>query len=183
MAASPTMRQGGGKTVLRVAPMPGAKGRGRLQIGGLSMPCALGPAGITRFKREGDGATPAGRWRLVAGFYRADRMARPHTLLPMIATQPRDGWCDDPRHPCYNRPVRLPFRAGHETMQRVDRLYDVVFVTDHNQRPRKRGGGSAIFFHIAKDGWPPTAGCVAIQPQQMRRLLPLLRKATDLLIV
>ena len=37
-------------------------------------------SGITRNKREGDGATPAGAWRLMGGGYRADRLQRPLLL-------------------------------------------------------------------------------------------------------
>lgn len=169
--------------MIRVAPLPGAKGKGRLHFRGLAVPCALGPAGIRRIKREGDGATPAGTWRLTHGFFRADRMARPRSLAPLAPIGPNDGWCDDPKHHAYNRPVRLPFKAGHETMRREDRLYDVVFITDHNQSPRVRGGGSAIFFHVAKDGHKPTAGCVAILPEHMRRLLPQLPRRVALRIV
>ncbi|MBL8573219.1 MAG: L,D-transpeptidase catalytic domain protein, partial [Hyphomicrobiaceae bacterium] len=131
--------------IIRVAATPGARGRGRLHLGALVLPCALGPAGIVRRKREGDGGTPAGRWRLLAGYWRADRAPRPRCALPLAPIRPGDLWCDDPRHALYNRPARAPFAAGHETMRRDDRLYDVVLVIDHNQRPRIRGAGSAIF--------------------------------------
>ena len=50
---------------------------------------------------------------------------------------------------------------------RRDRLYDVVIVLDHNINRRMGRGGSAIFFHIAKPGYPPTEGCVAISPRAM----------------
>ena len=57
-------------------------------------------------------------------------------------------------------------------MRRDDRLYDVVIVMDHNITSRMSLGGSAIFFHIAKPDYPPTEGCVAISPADMRWLLP-----------
>lgn len=171
-----------GIEVLTVRAVPGAKGRGRLHAGGLVLPCALGPAGIVRRKREGDGATPAGRFRLVHAFWRADRHPRPPLALRLAPIRPGDLWCDDPRHALYNRPARAPFRAGHETMRREDRLYDLVIVTDHNQRPRVRGAGSAIFFHIARDGLTPTQGCVAIAPAAMRRLAPRLAPGAVLAI-
>ncbi len=50
---------------------------------------------------------------------------------------------------------------------RRDRLYDVVIVLDYNVTRRMTRGGSAIFFHIAKPGYPPTEGCVAISPRDM----------------
>ena len=166
-------------TRLRATRAFGAPGRGRLHVGALVLPCALGPAGVRRAKREGDGATPAGRFRLLEAFWRADRTPRPATRLRLTAIRPGDLWCDDPRAALYNRPARAPLRDGCEKMARDDRLYDVVVVLDHNQRPRVRGFGSAIFFHVAREGFPPTQGCVAVAPEAMRRVLPLLaRRAT-----
>ncbi|MBK9081128.1 MAG: L,D-transpeptidase family protein [Rhizobiales bacterium] len=153
-----------------------------MHVAGLTLPCALGPAGVRHGKREGDGATPAGRYRLLFGYFRADRTQRPNAALPLVAVRARDGWCDDPAHRLYNRPARLPLSASAETMRREDRLYDVVIVTDHNQRPRVRGRGSAIFFHIAREGFTPTQGCVAISPDAMRRLLPRLARSAEIVI-
>lgn len=171
-----------GIQILRVKQAFGRPGRGRLLVGDLALPCALGPAGVVRRKREGDGGTPAGRYRLLFGYYRADRGQRPRVALPIAPIRAGDLWCDDPGSALYNRPARAPLAAGHEDLRRDDRLYDVVLVTDHNQRPRRRGGGSAIFFHIARDGLPPTQGCVAIAPDAMRRLLPRLRRGATLVI-
>lgn len=167
---------------LRATRAFGPEGLGRLHVGGLVLPCALGPAGVRRRKREGDGATPAGRFRLLSGGWRADRMPRPVAGLPLAPLRVGDLWCDDPRHPLYNRPARAPFKAGCETMRRDDRLYDVVIVLDHNQRPRVRGAGSAIFLHVAREGFAPTQGCVAISPEAMRRLLPRLSAGSVLIV-
>ena len=67
-------------------------------------------------------------------------------------------------------------------MPDLPELRRVVIVTDHNQRPRVRGRGSAIFFHIAREGFSPTQGCVAIAPAAMRRLLPRLAREVELTI-
>ena len=147
--------------------------RGVLVAGPLTAPCALGRSGITRRKREGDGATPAGTLRLVAGYWRADRVARPCTAVPMSSLRPSDGWCDDPADRRYNRPVRLPYPGGHEDMWRQDHLYDIVVVLDWNLARPRPGGGSAIFFHLAAPGLGPTAGCIAVTLPAMRRLLTL----------
>lgn len=156
--------------------------RGCLSVGGHSIPCALGRSGISRRKREGDGATPAGRFRPVAVFYRPDRVRRPLTRLPVKPLRRADGWCDDPRHGRYNRPVRLPFAASHEAMWRDDHLYDIVVVLDYNRRPRVRGAGSAVFFHLARTGYPPTEGCIAVSLADMRRVLARLDAASVLAI-
>ncbi len=155
---------------------------GRLHIGGLVLPCAIGAGGLRHAKREGDRATPIGCMRLVEGFFRADRLARPGAGLPLRALKPTDGWCDDPHAPAYNRPVRLPHPAGHETLWRADGLYDVVLVLDYNLRPCRRGRGSAIFLHCAKPDLAPTLGCVALRPADLRRLLPRLRRGMEVVV-
>lgn len=93
------------------------------------------------------------------------------------------GWCDAPSDRNYNRAVALPYPASHERMQRADRVYDVCLVLDYNIRPRRRGAGSAIFFHVAKPGLLPTEGCVAVSPNVMARLLPRLSARTVLRVV
>jgi L,D-peptidoglycan transpeptidase YkuD (ErfK/YbiS/YcfS/YnhG family) len=159
---------------LRVHSLPGAPARGRLTVGGLCIPCALGPAGIVRRKREGDGATPAGQFRLLWAFYRADRPRPAAGGAPMRALRRDAGWCEDPRSANYNRPVRLPFALACDSMWRDDNLYDLAFVLDYNFSRRRKGAGSAIFFHIARAALTPTAGCVAIRAADMRRLAPRL---------
>lgn len=158
--------------ILRVRHRPGAAPHlGLLTVGGLTLPCALGRGGLTRFKREGDGATPVGRFELLHGYRRDDRGLPPGGPLALAPIRVDDGWCDDAGDGRYNRPVRLPFAGSHEVMRRDDRLYDVVIVLDANVRRRVIGRGSAIFFHLARDGFEPTAGCVALAPADMRRVL------------
>ena len=162
----------GAPRILRVRHRPGAAPHlGLLSVGHLTVPCALGRSGLTRFKREGDGATPVGRFDLLATLWRADRALPPGGPLGSTPIRRDDGWCDDPADGRYNRPVRLPFRGSHEAMWRDDRLYDVVIVLDANVRRRVIGRGSAIFFHLARAGFEPTAGCVALTPADMRRVL------------
>ena len=150
---------------------PADPARGLLVAGPLVVPCALGRSGITARKREGDNATPAGVLRLVACHFRADRIPRPATRLPLVPIGRDDGWCDDPGDRAYNRPVALPFAASHERMARDDGLYDIVVVLDWNLDNPVPGRGSAIFFHLASPGFAPTAGCVAVTLPAMRRIL------------
>jgi L,D-peptidoglycan transpeptidase YkuD (ErfK/YbiS/YcfS/YnhG family) len=96
----------------------------------------------------------------------------------MRPVSPSDGWCDDPRSALYNRRVALPCRASHEKLWRADRLYDLVIVLDYNLHPRRKNRGSAIFLHCARPDFAPTSGCIALLPDDLRRLLPrLARKA------
>lgn len=161
---------------IRVARRPGETHLGVALVGSVGLPCALGRAGIGRFKREGDGVTPAGRLALLGGFWRADHRLPPHTLLPLRPIPADAGWSDDPTDGRYNRPVRLPFAGSHECLRRDDALYDVVLVLDWNVRRRVLGRGSAIFLHLARDGFAPTAGCIAFAPADLARLLPRLSR-------
>ena len=157
-------------TLIRVLAKPGAR-QGRLETEGLSLTCVLGKGGPVADKREGDGGTPLGDWPLRQLHYRADRGGAPLTALPSRPIGRLDGWCDDPADPAYNRPVRLPYPASHETMWREDGLYDLVVELGYNDDPVLPGMGSAIFLHIARDGYAPTEGCVALAEADLRRLL------------
>lgn len=170
-----------GTIVIRRA--PAKKSRAILQYGPLRLPAAIGRTGVTAFKREGDGATPLGPVRILGGFSRGDRMRGLSTTLPMRRIRADMLWCDAPGDPSYNRLVRAPFKASHEDLHRADGLYDVCLVLDWNVTARRRGCGSAIFFHLIRPGFEPTAGCVAIRPRDMRRLLPFLRRGTTLRVV
>ena len=124
--------------------------------------CALGPAGVVTGKCEGDGATPSGSYPFRRVHYRADRGVVPTTGLPVRVIEADDGWCDDPDHADYNTLVTLPLDAGHEVLRRDDALYDVVVEIGYNDDPPVPGRGSAIFMHIARAGYSPTEGCVAL---------------------
>ena len=145
--------------------------RGWLKLGNLTVPCALGRAGIRVRKREGDGATPAGAWPLLCVLYRADRLGRPRTILPTRPLRRDDGWCDAPGDRNYNRLVRHPYPASAERLWRADALYDVLVVLDYNECPRVRGRGSAIFMHVARSDYAPTEGCIALAREHLVRLL------------
>jgi L,D-peptidoglycan transpeptidase YkuD (ErfK/YbiS/YcfS/YnhG family) len=129
---------------------------------GRTMRCALGRSGIATDKREGDGATPTGVLAMRRALYRPDRGAPPVTTLACTAIAPTDGWCDDPGDAAYNMPVHLPYPGRHERLWRDDHLYDLVVVLGWNDDPPVPGRGSAIFLHLARDGYAPTEGCVAL---------------------
>lgn len=170
-------------SMITVRGLSACRRQGRVHAGWAVMPCALGQAGRRAIKREGDGATPVGTFRPVCVYYRPDRLPRPCTGLPLRALRHDDGWCDAPTDRNYNRPVRHPYPASAEAMWRADHLYDLVLVIDHNRRPRVRGAGSAIFLHLAREGFAPTAGCVALRRPDMIRLIARLRGATRIRIL
>lgn len=152
--------------------------RGWLTLGHLRFPCALGRSGRRALKREGDGATPFGAFAVREGFYRADRMTRPRTGLPLRPLTRDQGWCDTAGDRNYNRPIRHPYPGSVETMWRADHLYDLVLVLGYNDRPRIQGRGSAIFVHAARDGFRPTQGCVALRRSDLLKLVTRLPRDT-----
>ncbi|WP_235919267.1 L,D-transpeptidase family protein [Aureimonas psammosilenae] len=171
------------KSTILVRRSPLSPTRGIVQAGPLRLPAAIGRSGIGTTKREGDGKTPVATMRILSAWARPGRMPGLSTALPLRRSRACDGWCDAPEHPAYNRPVRLPHPASAETMQREDRLYDFVVVLDWNITSRARGRGSAIFLHIARETYAPTAGCVALSPADMRRLAPFLKCGSRLRVI
>ena len=149
--------------------------RGLARLGDRTFACALGRAGLRADKREGDGGTPIGRFPFRRLLYRADRVARIETRLPARHIARDDGWCDDPASPDYNKPVRLPHPAHHEEMWLESALYDLVVVIGHNDDPVVPGAGSAVFLHVAREDWGPTAGCIAFKRED---LLAIVAQAT-----
>jgi L,D-peptidoglycan transpeptidase YkuD (ErfK/YbiS/YcfS/YnhG family) len=159
--------------------------QGRLSFGTNDIPCVIGRSGScpANVKREGDGCTPLGRWPVRGALLRPGRVVLDQRLsIPWRWTRPNDGWSDGVGDPAYNRPVQLPRNWSAEHLQRDDAAYDVIIVLGHNDDPPIPGAGSAIFFHIWVDA-RPTEGCVAIAPQEMRRILPLLGAQTVMEIV
>jgi len=144
---------------------------GEVQCENRTYRCALGRGGVRVDKREGDGATPVGRFPLRRVLYRPDRLSAPRTRLPVAPLASDDGWCDDPADSQYNRPVRLPYAGRHEELWRTDALYDVIVVIGHNDAPVIAGMGSAIFMHLAGANYQPTQGCIALARQDLLELL------------
>jgi len=165
---------------IRVRARPGRPTQGILRAGVLALPVALGRSGIKANKVEGDGATPRGTFRLTRLWWRADRHPRPATALPVRRIRPDDGWCEDAADRHYNQPVKVPTGSMADRLTRADHLYDFIIELDHNTRPRVAGRGSAVFIHAARPGLAPTAGCVALQLKDLRRLLARLGPRTRL---
>ena len=56
-------------------------------------------------------------------------------------------------------------------MWRDDAVYDLVVVLGHNDEPPVPGLGSCIFLHLAREGYAPTEGCVAVTREDLEALL------------
>lgn len=168
---------------LVVHSLPGHSSRGILEAGLARFPCALGRTGIRTAKREGDGATPRAILPIRRVFYRADRRPRPQTRLTVRAIRPGDAWCDDARDRRYNRLIRrAPQETAEESLTRSDDLYDIVIELGWNDRPVRRHFGSAIFWHGARPGLTPTAGCVAVSRGVFDKILPRLSRGAVIVV-
>ena len=138
---------------------------------GRVIPCIIGGSGFSKYKREGDGCTPIGRWKLLTVYYRADRLKIPKSAIPVIEITSDLGWSDDPTDPMYNKAIRLPSILSHEKLWRDDYLYDLLITTDHNTNPVVKGCGSAIFIHQMHENETPTAGCLALKLPDLEHLV------------
>ncbi|MDF3024025.1 MAG: L,D-transpeptidase catalytic domain [Alphaproteobacteria bacterium] len=136
---------------------------GVLFIGQQRFDCTLGRTGVTLDKSEGDGKTPVGTYPFRYVLYRADRIEKPETGLPVHELTPDTGWCEDPAHDDYNKQITLPHPSVHDRMTRDDNLYDICVIIGYNDAPVTAGKGSAIFMHLARPDFTPTAGCVGLR--------------------
>lgn len=169
-------------TMIRIRPRAGNSRQGWLTAHGQTIPVALGRGGIRANKREGDGGTPRGIFHPRKLWWRADRHTKPRTFLPLHAIRPEDAWCEDPNDRHYNRPIRLTHEAPGDRLTRKDHLYDFIVEIDHNTRPRVAGRGSAVFLHLARENFGPTAGCVSMTEAAMVHLLRRLGRKTRIVI-
>ena len=153
---------------------------GTLEANGKTYTCALGKGGVKEDKKEGDGATPVGRFPLRRIYYREDRVELPRIRLPHLPLSPDDAWCDDPDYPLYNTKVVTPYPARTEPLWRDDHLYDVLVVLGHNDDPVVPGAGSAIFLHVAAPDYAPTEGCVALALEDLMEVLAAAERSSEI---
>ena len=129
-------------------------------------------------KREGDGRSPAGVFRLGAAFgYAAAPPAG--VTVPYRAADERDYFVDDVASEDYNRWRRIKDEdvndpkarwASCERMRRADDLYELGMIVEHNQGCVP-GAGSAIFLHVWRAPGAPTSGCTAMAREDLLEVL------------
>ncbi|MGO9630212.1 MAG: L,D-transpeptidase family protein [Xanthobacteraceae bacterium] len=168
--------------MIHVRPRPGRPSQGWLRAGLWCVPVALGRAGVKANKREGDGGTPRGSFRPLRLWWRGDRRAPPRTMLPIRRIGQADAWCEDPKDRRYNHPFRRSAIEPGDRLWREDPLYDLIIEIDHNRRPRVAGRGSAVFVHVARPGFAPTAGCIALTARELQLLAQRLSRKTRIVI-
>jgi L,D-peptidoglycan transpeptidase YkuD (ErfK/YbiS/YcfS/YnhG family) len=137
----------------------------------------LGHSGLSASRREGDGTTPAGTFRIHRTMYGNE--PNPGVKFRYRRVRCGDWWDEDPSSPTYNsfQHVRCgakpPFGVNSEGMWQQPRAYPYLAVIEFNMRPVVPGRGSGIFLHADTGG--ATNGCVSIERGHLRRVLRWLR--------
>jgi L,D-peptidoglycan transpeptidase YkuD (ErfK/YbiS/YcfS/YnhG family) len=142
----------------------------------------LGEAGIGRKLKEGEKITPEGIFKIIKVYYRPDRIKKIITNFKTIKIKKNMGWCDDSKSLAYNRQIKLPSKFTHEKLYRRDNIYNLIAVLNYNMNPTVKRKGSAIFIHIAKKNYKPTAGCIALKRGDLIKLLKKIKKNTRIKI-
>ncbi len=143
--------------------------------------CSTGKNGIKKKKIEGDKATPRGKFSLGKLYYRADRVQKPLTKIPIRVITKNMGWCDDPKSKYYNEEIKISKKLKHEKLFRKDHLYNYLIVINYNTKKTISNKGSAIFIHLTKK-YKKTAGCVGVKQKDFLILLKLINRKTKIKI-
>ena len=146
-----------------------------LEIDDFQFRCCVGKKGLKKNKKEGDKSTPIGKFKLNRIFYRPDRIKKFNCKVKKIKIKKNMGWCDDPISKKYNRLIKTSNKIKHEKLYRRDNKYDILIELDYNLKKTIPFAGSAIFLHLTKN-YKPTAGCIAINLNDMRILIKILDK-------
>lgn len=139
----------------------------------------VGRKGVSADRREGDGTTPVGAFRIHATLYGNE--PNPGVAFRYRRLRCGDWWNEDPSSPTYNSfqhvtcGSRPPFGADSEGLWKGRRAYPYFAVVEFNMRPVVPGRGSGIFLH-AQTG-RPTNGCISLGKGDLRRVLRWLRPA------
>jgi L,D-peptidoglycan transpeptidase YkuD (ErfK/YbiS/YcfS/YnhG family) len=155
---------------------------GYLKYKNLKFRCALGKAGIGKKIKEGDNITPKGTYKIIKIYYRKDRIKELVSQIKLIKIKKNIGWCDDPKSKKYNQLIYLPTKYSHEKLYRRDNIYDLILVLNYNIKPIIKNKGSAIFIHIARKNYKKTAGCIALEKNNLIKLVLKIQKHTKIKI-
>jgi len=145
--------------------------------------CSLGKNGISNKKKEGDGITPRGIYKLTKIFYREDKIKNIIAKIKKIKIKKNMGWCDDPKSKFYNKLVKLPNKFSYEKLYRKDNIYNIVIVLNYNTNPVIKNKGSAIFIHIAKKNYKNTQGCLGLKQEDLIKLIQIIKKNQKIKII
>ena len=157
------------------------KNKQTLEFDAFKFKCCIGKNGLTKFKKEGDGKTPKGIFKIEHLYFRKDRIKKPITKLECFEIKKNMGWCDDIKNKKYNQLVRISKNFSHEKLFRKDKKYDLLIPIKYNFDKIIPGKGSCIFIHLTSN-YKPTAGCIALKNKDLLILLKLINRNTRIII-
>lgn len=135
-------------------------------------------------KKEGDGCSPAGIFRLDAAFGSMPAAQSGAVRWPWRQMTATHAGVDDPKSRFYNRIVDAAAVkrdwASAENMMPGSGVYRRGVIVQHNWQ-QTQGAGSCIFLHIRSR--KPTAGCTAMREKEILRILAWLDPARHPLLV
>ena len=156
------------------------KNKHTLKIDDFYFKCSIGKNGLTTTKKEGDKKTPKGIFRLGNLYYRKDRLNPKNSKLKKIKIKPNMGWCDDINNPKnYNKLITKNSKIHHEKLYRKDHKYDLIIPIKYNFTKPEIKKGSCIFIHMTQN-YKPTAGCIALNKNDLMIMLRLINKKTKI---
>ncbi|PPR37965.1 MAG: hypothetical protein CFH26_00428 [Alphaproteobacteria bacterium MarineAlpha6_Bin4] len=144
---------------------------GIIKFGKYYFKCLIGKNGITFNKKEGDLKTPKGTFNLRYVMYRADKIKKPKTKLPIFKIKKKHICCDNIEDSNYNKIFETNNFDLGERLWRNDSIYDILIVIGYNHLPVIKGKGSAIFLHLSEKTKNSTEGCIAVRKKIMFNIL------------
>ncbi len=164
--------------------LPVVVGRNGLGWGKGLNPAASLPGPV---KKEGDGKSPAGIFRLSSAFGLVEADKIKPLKLPYQYLSEGIECVDDVKSAHYNsivdRAQTSPVDWDSSEKMRAVGQYRLGVVIDHNADPREPGGGSCVFLHIWKDEHTGTSGCTAMASDNIDAVVPWLDPADEPLLV
>lgn len=144
----------------------------------------VGRGGLSKNRKNGDGTTPIGSFPLVYAFGNAKDCAALKIPMTFRAITPHSYWGGDDWGNFSNR-----WYEGNEPLGKdfehladyQDKQYKYAMVIGFNYDHFIPGIGNAIFFHCA--GETNTAGCVAVEEEDMAEFMEHVRDGAYIMIV
>lgn len=138
---------------------------------GIKTHAYIGKNGVTNNKIEGDGKTPLGEFE-----------------LGIILSMQKDitenmYWVDDPKSKYYNRLVDITKvqKDWNSAEHLIDYPIEYEYLIEIKTNPNNIAGkGSAIFLHC--ENKKPTAGCIAIDRNIMKKMIENIDDKTKIII-
>jgi L,D-peptidoglycan transpeptidase YkuD (ErfK/YbiS/YcfS/YnhG family) len=180
-----------GKPAWRMAGGPARVTLGRNGLGlgiGLHEIGASGDGAGLPVKREGDGKSPAGVFRLSSAFGYAPAEQMQELSIPYTHVTEQLECVDDANSAWYNQVVSRGAVEDVDWQSSEQMLMDGIWyeqgiVVDHNTGPASPGAGSCIFLHNWTGPTDTTSGCTAMDPAILTGIVRWIDASRDPILV